>query len=115
MDNIRFDTSLMRRIFLMLHLEALDFWIKDGVKEVKRCQKKCPDDCGKSPHDDGFPGILIPKKTPKQPQSPLDLHVDRSPTPTAGTAAVVGVGAIAGMAGCSPKREVVLSLLLMLI
>ncbi|CAD5210685.1 unnamed protein product [Bursaphelenchus xylophilus] len=40
MDNIRFDTSLMTRIFLMLYLEASDFWTKNGVikkqKDVKR-------------------------------------------------------------------------------
>ncbi|CAD5211051.1 unnamed protein product [Bursaphelenchus xylophilus] len=74
-DNIRFDTSLMTRIFLKLYLEA-----SESTK---------------------------PKKNP---QNPLDLHVDRSPTPNTGTAAVFGVGAIAGMADCSPERVLSLEL-----
>ncbi|CAD5211505.1 unnamed protein product [Bursaphelenchus xylophilus] len=47
MDNIRFDTSLMRRIFLMLHLEPSDFWIKDVV--IKKIPKKNPEKTPKSP------------------------------------------------------------------
>uniref|UniRef100_A0A1I7SKI3 Uncharacterized protein n=2 Tax=Bursaphelenchus xylophilus TaxID=6326 RepID=A0A1I7SKI3_BURXY len=62
MDNIRFDTSLMRRIFLMLHLEASDFFDQRWCyKQAKRCQKECRNGCGNLnlPHDDGSPGTLM--------------------------------------------------------
>uniref|UniRef100_A0A1I7SG32 Uncharacterized protein n=1 Tax=Bursaphelenchus xylophilus TaxID=6326 RepID=A0A1I7SG32_BURXY len=61
MDNIRFDTSFMTRIFLMLHLEASDFWTKNGVIKKQKDGKRNFQMTGNfnSPMMTDFPGILL--------------------------------------------------------